>query len=112
MGQTPITEWAQRVNRRDFLEPWRWRGDGDALGASPSPAVRVGSTPASRRMGSRSPDSRAASYRRRFPDRDFDITRYGARPDASFDNTDAIRVQWRRAAPRAADAWSFRPGGL
>ena len=38
-----------------------------------------------------------------FPDRDFDIVRYGARADASFDNSDAIR--------RAIDACSAAGGG-
>jgi polygalacturonase len=39
----------------------------------------------------------------RFPDRNFDITRYGARAEASFDNTDAIR--------RAVDACNAAGGG-
>jgi polygalacturonase len=93
------------TNRRDFL---RTLGAGAALvtplGAMACrPPVRVGSTPVSGKGWDLVPQILSRIVPPRFPDRDFDITRYGARPDASFDNTDAIR--------RAVDACSAAGGG-
>jgi polygalacturonase len=97
---------AQAVtNRRDFL---RTLGAGAAL-VTPlgaigcRPMVRVGSTPGSGKGWDLVPQILSRIVPPRFPDRDFDITRYGARPDASFDNTDAIR--------RAIAACSAAGGG-
>jgi len=79
-------------NRREFL---RTLGAGAAL-ASPlgsmacRPAVQVGTAPASGTGWELVPGILSRIVAPKFRDRDFDITRYGARPDASFDNTDAI----------------------
>jgi len=94
-------------NRREFL---RTLGAGAAL-ASPlgslacRPAVQVNAAPQSA-VGvgwDLVPGILSRIVPPKFPERDFDITRYGARPEASFDNTDAIR--------RAIDACRKAGGG-
>lgn len=97
---------AQSVtNRREFL---RTLGAGAAL-ASPigamacRPGVQVNTAPAPANGWELVPGILSRIVAPRFPDRDFDITRYGGRPDGSSDNTDAIR--------RAVDACNASGGG-
>src|SRR5215510_16552250 len=93
--------------RRDFL---RAMGAGAAL-ASPLGALacrasaQVGSsaTPSSARGWDLLPEILARIVPPKFPERDFDITRYGATANESFDNTAAIR--------RAIEACSSAGGG-
>jgi len=91
-------------NRREFL---RTLGAGAAL-ASPlgplacRPAAQVNTAPQSAGWDL-VPGILSRIVAPKFRDRDFDITRYGARADASFDNTDAIH--------RAIQACSAAGGG-
>jgi polygalacturonase len=93
------------TNRREFL---RTLGAGAAL-ASPigglacRRAARVNPAPTSAKGWDLVPEIESRISPPRFPDRDFDITHFGARDNASFDNTDAIR--------RAIDACSAAGGG-
>jgi polygalacturonase len=92
-------------NRRDFL---RTLGAGATL-VSPIGAmacrsgVRANAGPVSETGWDLVPGILSRIVAPRFAERDFDITRYGARPEASFDNTDAIR--------RAVDACAAGGGG-
>src|SRR3954466_12408932 len=92
-------------NRRDFL---RTLGAGATL-VSPIGAmacrsgVRANAGPVSETGWDLVPGILSRIVAPRFAERDFDITRYGARPEASFDNTDAIR--------RAVDACAGGEGG-
>src|SRR4029078_3009317 len=91
-------------NRREFL---RTLGAGAAL-ASPlgplacRPAAQVNTAPQSAGWDL-VPGILTRIVPPKFRARDFDITRYGARADASFDNTDAIH--------RAIQACSAAGGG-
>lgn len=92
------------TNRRDFL---RLVGAG-AAAASPLPGIlREAKDLLLARQGKRGwdlvPDILARIVPPKFPDRDFDITRHGARDTATTDNTDAIR--------RAIDACAAAGGG-
>ena len=92
-------------DRREFLKTL---GAGAALlspiGASACrPAVHVGSAPTTAKAWDLVPGILSRIVPPRFPDRDFDITRYGARAGAAFDNSDAIR--------RAVDACGAAGGG-
>jgi polygalacturonase len=82
------------TTRRDFLQTL---GAGAVL-ASPfgalacRPATRVGSpSPTNAKGWELVPQILARIVAPSFPNRDFDITRYGARGDGAFDNTSAIR---------------------
>lgn len=92
-------------NRREFL---RTLGAGAAL-VSPlgamacRPGVQVGTAPASGTGWDLVPGILSRIVAPTFRERDIDITRYGARPDASFDNTEAIH--------RAIQACSAAGGG-
>jgi polygalacturonase len=92
-------------NRRDFL---RTLGAGAAL-ATPlaslacRPVVRVHTAPTPGKGWDLVPQILSRIAPPRFPERDFDITRYGARADGSFDNSEAIR--------RAIEACSVAGGG-
>lgn len=82
------------TTRRDFLQTL---GAGAVL-ASPfgalacRPGTRVGSpSPTNAKGWDLVPQILARIVAPTFPNRDFDITRYGARGDGAFDNTSAIR---------------------
>src|SRR5689334_4241626 len=82
------------TSRRDFLQTL---GAGAVL-ASPlgalacRPGARVGSpSPTNAKGWDLVPQILARIVAPTFPNRDFDITRYGARGDGTFDNTSAIR---------------------
>src|SRR5437879_5658309 len=90
------------TNRRDFI---RFLGVGAGAVACRSAlrAPTLGAAPTGVRGWDLVPEILARIVPPTFPDRDFDVTRYGARAGGEFDNTDAIR--------RAIDACAAAGGG-
>ena len=91
-------------NRRDFLRTLGAGALATPLGAlACHRAVRVNTAPTPGKGWDLVPEILSRIVPPRFPDREVDITRYGARDQASFDNTDAIR--------RAIEACNAAGGG-